>query len=183
MEEAQIFRGWWGHAPTDAEGFLSGPAAIPIFQSSCVPPQHFKHIWDIADSTERGRLSEPEFYTVLRCLALCQINPEVQISKPLLAQCTGATLVPTLDGTWRPPAGPSPAQPGGHLPPQPAPAGPAPLPPVSVDEFAWGVTTDDAPLSLDGPGAAETTSHHHHHHHHHHQRQQPPPPTPPQQQQ
>ena len=31
-------------------------------------------------------LSEDEFYVVLRCLALCQLNSEIQISKELLAQ-------------------------------------------------------------------------------------------------
>ncbi|CAO3592266.1 unnamed protein product [Absidia cylindrospora] len=85
-------------------GFVQGKEAVEFFKNSQLPDADLAHIWDLADTSQRGRLSRNEF-----AVAMHLIHKRLR----------GDNLPPTLPATLIPPS------------PLPAPA-PAPTPAVAV---------------------------------------------------
>ena len=61
-----------------ADGLLPASKAVPLLSTSGLPKNTLQNIWRMSDKSDpRGKLSEDEFYTALKLVAILQNGGDV----------------------------------------------------------------------------------------------------------
>ena len=77
-EDLAVYTRLWGNVQKD--GLIGAKAAVTFLQSSTLPLAGLRKIWSLSDSSKpKGSLSEDEFFTALKLVALAQAKQPVAL--------------------------------------------------------------------------------------------------------
>ncbi|KAF8476139.1 hypothetical protein BDZ91DRAFT_690031 [Kalaharituber pfeilii] len=103
----------------DGKGYITGEEAVPFFSNSKLPEDVLATIWDLADITKAGRLTQDEFAIAMYLIrqqrarrdgkGLPETLPPNLIPPSMRAQLTGNNLPPSNFYNAPPPPAPQPA--------------------------------------------------------------------------